>query len=111
MFQSKVVTARPQDVQGIVDAWYDSMDWWRKNPDAAVQIMADTAKDPGTPAEQTAFYKSFIKGTRIFDATEAQAAFTQSAKPTSLVFQRPVHHPVFARRKADSQAARLLVGD
>ncbi len=89
VFQSKVVSTRPQDVQGIVDAWYDSMDWWRKNPDAAVQIMADTAKDPGTPAEQIAFYKSFIKGTRIFDASEAQAAFTQSAKPTSLFTSGP----------------------
>ncbi len=89
VFQSKYVSTHPQDVQGIVDAWYDSMDWWRKNPDAAVQIMADTAKDPGTPAEQTAFYKSFIKGTRIFDATEAQAAFTQSAKPTSLYSSGP----------------------
>ena len=89
VFQSKVVAARPQDVQGIVDAWYDSMAWWRKNPDAAVQIMADTAKDPGTPAEQIAFYKSFIKGTRIFDATEAQAAFTQSSKPTSLYASGP----------------------
>ena len=84
VFQSKVVSARSQDVQGIVDAWYDAMDWWRKNPDAAVQIMADTAKDPGTPTEQIAFYKSFIQGTRIFSAPEAQAAFTQSTKPTSL---------------------------
>ena len=82
--QSKVVAARPQDIQGIVDAWYDAMDWWRANPDAAVKIMADTAKDPGTPAQQIAFYQSFIKGTRIFDASEAAAAFTQSSKPTSL---------------------------
>ena len=84
VFQGKVIAARPQDVQGIVDAWYDSIDWWRAHPDAAVKIMAETAKDPGTPAEQIAFYKSFIKGTRIFSGPEAQAAFTQSAKPTSL---------------------------
>ena len=32
VFQSKVVAARPQDIQGIVDAWYDSMDWWRAHP-------------------------------------------------------------------------------
>jgi len=89
VFQSKVVSARPQDVQGIVDAWYDSMAWWRAHPDQAVQIMADTAKDPGTPAQQTAFYKSFIQGTRIFDGSEAQAAFTQSAKPTSLYSSGP----------------------
>ena len=84
VFQKKVVDARPADIQGIVDAWYDTLAWWRAHPDEAVKIMADTAKDPGTPAEQTAFYKSFIQGTRIFDGPEAQAAFTQSAKPTSL---------------------------
>lgn len=89
VFQSKVVAARPQDIQGIVDAWYDSIDWWRAHPDAAVQIMADTAKDPGTPAQQIAFYQSFIKGTRIFSAPEAQAAFTQSSKPTSLFASGP----------------------
>lgn len=90
VFQGKVVTARPQDIQSIVDAWYDSMDWWRAHPDDAVKIMADTAKDPGTPAEQIAFYKSFIKGTRIFSAPEAQAAFTQSGKPTSLFSSGPI---------------------
>ena len=89
VFQSKVVTARPQDVQGIVDAWYDTLDWWRAHPDEAVKIMADTAKDPGTPAQQIAFYKSFIQGTRIFSAPEALAAFTQSSKPTSLYSSGP----------------------
>ena len=89
VFQSKVVAARPQDIQGIVDAWYDTMAWWRAHPDEAVQIMADTAKDPGTPAQQTAFYQGFIKGTRIFDASEAQAAFTKSSKPTSLYESGP----------------------
>ncbi len=89
VFQGKVITARPQDVQGIVDAWYDSLDWWRAHPDDAVKIMAETAKDPGTPAQQIAFYQSFIKGTRIFSGPEAQAAFTQSAKPTSLFSSGP----------------------
>ncbi len=89
VFQGKSLAAHPQEVQGIVDAWYDSLDWWRAHPDDAVKIMADTAKEPGTPAEQIAFYKSFIKGTRIFSAPEALAAFTQSAKPTSLYSSGP----------------------
>ena len=89
VFQGKVISARPQEIQGIVDAWYDALDWWRAHPDEAVQIMATTAKTPGTPTEQTAFYKGFIRGTRIFDAAEAQAAFTQSAKPTSLYSSGP----------------------
>jgi len=89
VFQSKVVDARPKDIQGIVDAWYDTLAWWRAHPDDAVKIMADTAKDPGTPAQQDAFYKSFIKGTRIFDGPEALAAFTKSDKPTSLYSSGP----------------------
>ena len=84
VFQGKAISAHPQEIQGIVDAWYDSMDWWRAHPADAVKIMAETAKDPGTPAQQIAFYQSFIKGTRIFSSSEAMAAFTQSSKPTSL---------------------------
>ena len=89
VFQGKTIAARPQEIQGIVDAWYDSIDWWRAHPDDAVKIMADTAKDPGTPAQQILFYQSFIKGTRIFSGPEAVAAFTQSAKPTSLYSSGP----------------------
>ena len=89
VFQGKSLSAHPQEIQGIVDAWYDSMDWWRAHPDDAVKLMAETAKDPGTPAQQIAFYQSFIKGTRIFSAPEALAAFTQSSKATSLYSSGP----------------------
>lgn len=78
VFQKKVVTAHPQDIQNIVDAWYDMMAWWRAHPDQAVAIMAARTNSP------VSFYKGFIKGTRIFDAKEAVAAFTQSPKMTSL---------------------------
>ncbi len=76
--QSQVVQARPQDIQGIVDAWYDTLAWWRANPDAAVKIMAARTQSKAD------FYKKFITGTRIFDASEAVAAFTPSGRPTSL---------------------------
>jgi NitT/TauT family transport system substrate-binding protein len=78
VFQSKVVKSRPQDIQNIVDAWYDMMGWWRAHPDAAVTIMAARTNSP------VAFYKSFITGTRIFDAPEAVQAFKKTAKMTSL---------------------------
>jgi NitT/TauT family transport system substrate-binding protein len=89
VMQTKIVNAQPQAIQGIVDAWYDMEAWWRAHPDQAVKIMAETAQDPGTPAQQIAFYKSFIRGTRIFDAVEAKAAFTPSNKPTSLYNSGP----------------------
>lgn len=78
VFQSKVVDARAADVQNIVDAWYDMMDWWKAHPDEAVKIMAARTSSP------VDFYQKFITGTRIFDASEAVAAFAQSSKPTSL---------------------------
>ena len=78
VFQAKTVTARPKDIQAIVDAWYDMMAYWKANPDAAVKIMAQrTNSKPDA-------YAKFISGTRIFDAAEAQAALTQTEKPTSL---------------------------
>jgi NitT/TauT family transport system substrate-binding protein len=73
-----VVKERPEDVQKIVLAWYDAIDWWRANPDKAVAIMA---KRTGT---SVADYKDFIMGTRILSAPESLAALTKSDKVTSL---------------------------
>jgi NitT/TauT family transport system substrate-binding protein len=78
VFQKKVADAHPKEIQGIVDAWYEMIDWWKAHPDEAVAIMA---KRTNSPVES---YKEFITGTRIFSAPEAAAAFAQSAKPTSL---------------------------
>ncbi|MEO7717986.1 MAG: ABC transporter substrate-binding protein [Capsulimonas sp.] len=84
VFQSKVVSARPADIQNIVDAWYDALDWWRAHPVDAVKIMAKRTDSP------VDFYTGFIQGTRIFSAPEAQAAFTKSDKATSLYKSAPV---------------------
>jgi NitT/TauT family transport system substrate-binding protein len=76
--KGSVVKERPKDVQNIVLAWYDAIDWWRANPDKAVAIMA---KRTGT---SVADYKDFIMGTRILSAPESLAALTKSDKVTSL---------------------------
>jgi NitT/TauT family transport system substrate-binding protein len=73
-----LVKDRPDDVQKVVDAWYDAIDFWRANPDEAVKIMAKRTDTP------VAAYKDFVKGTRIFSAPEALAAMTKSDKVTSL---------------------------
>jgi NitT/TauT family transport system substrate-binding protein len=78
VFKKSVADSRPQDIQNIVDAWYDMMAWWRAHPQEAVKIMAKRTDSP------VAFYESFITGTRIFDAPEALGAFTASSKITSL---------------------------
>ncbi len=78
VMKSDIVAKRPKDVQAIVDAWYDAIDWWKKNPDAAVKILA---KRTDTKVDE---YKSFVMGTRIFSAPESLAAMQKSDKPTSL---------------------------
>ena len=83
VMKSDVAASRKAEVQNIADAWYDAIDWWHKNPDKAVAIMA---KRTDTPVGD---YKDFIKGTRIFSATEALAAMTKSARPTSLYATGP----------------------
>jgi NitT/TauT family transport system substrate-binding protein len=78
VFQTKVVRSRHQDVQNIVDSWYDMLGWWRAHPDQAASIMAARTNSP------VSFYKGFIHGTRVFDAKEAAGAFSNTPKLTSL---------------------------
>ncbi len=78
VIKSDIVEKRPEDVQKIVDAWYDAIDWWKKNPDAAIKILA---KRTDTPIND---YKAFVKGTKIFSAPESLAAMQKSSALTSL---------------------------
>jgi NitT/TauT family transport system substrate-binding protein len=78
VMKSDIVEKQPEEIQKIVDAWYDAMDWWKAHPDDAVKIMAKRTDSP------VDFYKGFIKGTRIFSASEAMASMTRSDKVTSL---------------------------
>ena len=78
VMKSDIVAKRPEDVQKIVDAWYDAIDWWKKNPDAAVKILAKRTDTP------VADYKAFVKGTKIFSAPESLAAMQKSPALTSL---------------------------
>ncbi len=76
--KSDIAQKRPADLQKIVDAWYDAIDWWKKNPDAAVKILA---KRTDTPVGD---YKSFVGGTKIFSAPQSLAAMQKSSALTSL---------------------------
>jgi NitT/TauT family transport system substrate-binding protein len=78
VMQSKVIEERPQEVQKLVNSWYEMIDWWRKNPNEAVKIMAARTDTP--PSE----YAGFIKGSRVFSARESLFAMSKSPKVTSL---------------------------
>lgn len=76
--QGKLVKERPADVQKIVDVWYDTIDWMRKNPTESVKIMAAHTSTP------VAEYQSFVKGTRLFSSSEGVTAMTKGTNPISL---------------------------
>ncbi len=76
--KGELVKNRPDDVQKIVDAWYDAIDWMRKNPTESVKIMAARTSTP------VADYQSFVKGTRLFSSGEGVTAMTKGTNPISL---------------------------
>jgi len=93
VMKSDVIEKRPEDVQKIVNAWYDAIDWWKKNPDEAVKILAKRTDTP------IADYKSFLMGTRIFSAPESLAAMQKSTKPTSLHMSGKANAEVLMKAK------------
>jgi NitT/TauT family transport system substrate-binding protein len=75
----EMVDERPEDVQLLIDAWYQTLDYIEENPDEAREIMAGKAE---LSAEE---YASFEGGTRLFTAEEAMEAFEGEEAPTGLM--------------------------
>jgi NitT/TauT family transport system substrate-binding protein len=74
------VLERPADVQKLVDAWFDTIDFISDNPDEAVAIMAERA---GVPVED---YRTYDAGTTIFTVADNVEAFTPGADQKHLDF-------------------------
>lgn len=83
----ELVEERPEDVQALVDAWYDTLDYIEANPEESLAILAEAADL--TPEE----YQSFAAGTTIFTAEEALAAFADGDDTTSLLFTARLINP------------------
>ncbi|NJP07343.1 MAG: ABC transporter substrate-binding protein [Chloroflexaceae bacterium] len=66
----ELVEERPDDVQRIVDTWYDTLDYIEANPDEAYAIMAKRA---GVSVEE---YREYDEGTTIFTVEDNLEAFT-----------------------------------
>ncbi|WJK39334.1 ABC transporter substrate-binding protein [Solwaraspora sp. WMMA2056] len=81
VFDSEFVAAHPEQVQAVVDTWFDTLDWIAANPDEAVEIMATQA---GVSVED---YRTYDAGTTIFDLADNQAAFAPGDTPANLDFQ------------------------
>lgn len=76
----ELVADRPEQVQALVDAWYDTLDYIEDNPEQSLTILAKAADLP------EADYESFADGTTIFSAEQALAAFADGGDATSLLY-------------------------
>lgn len=77
----KMVSERPDDVQKLVDTWFDTLAWIKDNKGAAVKIMA---KRGGV---SVADYKTYDAGTTIFTRQQNLDAFTAGTTPKNLNYQ------------------------
>ena len=81
VFNSEFVSKHPNEVQAMVDTWFDTVAWMKGNREKAVEIMAK--RGGVTPDE----YKSYDAGTTIFTRQQNLDAFTPGTTPAHLNFQ------------------------
>jgi NitT/TauT family transport system substrate-binding protein len=67
---SGFVKERPADVQKLVDAWFETLDYIAAHPDESVAIMAERA---GVSVDD---YRAYDAGTTIFTVADNVEAFT-----------------------------------
>ncbi|MEV4509658.1 ABC transporter substrate-binding protein [Dactylosporangium sp. NPDC049525] len=80
-FQSQFVKDHPDEVQKVVQTWFDTTAWIKANPAEAVSIMA---KKGGVSDED---YKTYDAGTTIFTKEQNLEAFASGSDAKHLDFQ------------------------
>lgn len=80
VFTRKFVNEHPDRVQAVVDAWFDTLDFKKTNPDQAIAIMAKRA-NVSIPE-----YKEYANGTQIFTLEDNLKAFEPGNTMTSLAY-------------------------
>jgi NitT/TauT family transport system substrate-binding protein len=78
---STLVQERPDDMQALVNTWFEVLRWIKGNRDAAVEIMAQRA------GVNAADYRTYDAGTTIFTRQQNIDAFTPGTTPAHLNFQ------------------------
>ena len=100
------VKSRPADVQKLIDAWYDTLDYIAANPDESIAIMAKRA---GVTADA---YRAYDAGTTIFTVADNIEAFTPGTDQKHLDFvarqivDLPPRHRAHRHRPRPRRAAR-----
>lgn len=76
----QMVEERPEQVQAMVNTWFDTLDYIEENPEEAYAIMAERA---GVTVEE---YRDYDDGTTIFSLEDNLEAFAPGEDMTSLVY-------------------------
>jgi len=76
----QLIQERPQDVQALVDSWFDTLDFMQRNREKAYRIMAERA---GVTVEE---YKDYNTGTKLFSVEDNLQAFSSGSEMTSLPY-------------------------
>jgi NitT/TauT family transport system substrate-binding protein len=80
VFARDFVSSRPGDVQKLIDAWFDTLDFLKANATEATAIMAKMA---GVSVDD---YRSYDTGTTMFSLEDNVVAFTPGPTTKSLDF-------------------------
>jgi NitT/TauT family transport system substrate-binding protein len=76
-----LVTSRPDDVQKLIDTWFETLSYIKANPAEATAIMAKKA------GVSVADYQSYDKGTTIFSLDDNTTAFTSGTTTKNLDYE------------------------
>lgn len=76
----KLIKERPQDVQAMVNSWFDTLNFIHNNPEKSYEIMAERA---GVSVED---YKKYDAGTKLFNLEENLKAFASGNDMSSLTY-------------------------
>lgn len=74
----RMINERPQDVQALVNTWFNTLDFMEENREQSLEIMAQRA---GVSVEE---YKTYDAGTTIFNIEQNLQAFQPGNDMTSL---------------------------
>ncbi|EXX86321.1 aliphatic sulfonate ABC transporter substrate-binding protein [Paenibacillus darwinianus] len=80
VFRESVVKERPEDVQKIVDAWFDALDYFQANPEESIKLLAGKAET--TPDD----FKLGLDSIKLFTPEDNVKAFEKGDDYTSLAY-------------------------
>ncbi|SFT28538.1 ABC transporter substrate-binding protein [Paenibacillus sp. BC26] len=80
VFRDEVVKNRPDDIQKIVDAWFEALNYFKSHQDEAIKLMAEKAET--TPED----FKLGLDSIKLFTPSDNVEAFGKRDDYTSLPY-------------------------